>query len=312
MTASTPPSDEYLTLLPGGAGARSAGRPQLRTERGEGGELKPGRQQVKVGVAGGRRSGSGALRGDVTGDRVRVGSSSQTDREQSGRVGESLANELLEPKAQLCLVGAGRERGDPAPLLAQCGQRTDETFESGCVGMQQELPPDRPQRRRWRLQLVVAVLRAMCGGVLEALRRRGQLHPAPRVGDTRRAGDGRQRTQPRSVSEQPLRSADGVQPKGSVQNVRSLGANTERGTLKARRGAARIGAERIAPQQCREFVGGRERLRGLTEHGVSEGRRRLLSAAKGSDSQRDRHGVDRPVPIDEIRATRRRRREDRV
>ena len=117
MSASDPAAHDHLVLLRGGIGARSARRGDAGTERGQRGKLEPRGKQVEVGVTGGRRSRSGALRGERSGDGERISPSPESDREQSRSVSEPLAHEAPESKPELSFVSARREIGFTAPLL---------------------------------------------------------------------------------------------------------------------------------------------------------------------------------------------------
>ena len=306
------PHDEHLTLLSGGTTRRSGRRAELGRESRQRSEFKPGGEQIEVGIASRGRPGGGALCSQLDRDAPRVGPAAESDREESGRVSQSLPHELLEAQPKLRLIGARREVGHTAPLLAQRGELRDQAVERDRIGMEQQLSPDGPERRR----SLGARLRGVVGWylrrLLEALSDRALLQPRTRLGDAGRSGRGGQRAQPNGVAKEPLGVGTGLQPERAVEQVGPLGADAERRAFEARCRAGRAGAQRVTAEQRREFVGGRERVRGLAQRGVSERGSRLLGGSEGRQPQRRRHGVDRPVPINEIRATRGRGGEDCV
>lgn len=312
MPARPPEKDEHLTLLPGGAGLRSAARRQLRAEGRERRQLEPGCEEVEIRVPSRGRSGSGALRGNVCADAEGLGSATQSHGKQAGSISQSLTHELLESKPQLRLVGARREVGHTAPLLAQSGEVRDESIEQRRVRVEQEVAPDRPERRRGLLRLVAAGLRVAARSVIESLSNRCGLQPAPRVRDARRPGDRGQRAETDSVAKEPLSVSARRQAEGPMEQVRALSPDSKSGAFEARDRGGRVGAEGIAPKKRREFVGGRERLRRIAETRVAERHTSLLGGSESSETRGGRHGIDGPVPIDEIRSARRRRWEDRV
>ena len=312
MSAPEPPQDDHLTLIPGGYDHRSARRSELGREGRQRRELQPGRKQIEVGIAGGRRSGSGTLRSEFGRDASRIGSATQAHGKESGRVTQSLTHELLEAQPQLRLVGARREVGHTAPLLAERSEARDEVLERGRVGVEQKLAPDGPERRgsiTGRLLFWVSVrLRRL----FESVSNPALLQPGAGVRHAGRSGDSGERAEPNRVPQQPLGVTTTLQAEGAVENVGALGTDAERRALEARRRAGRTGAQRIAAEQRREFVGGRERVRGLAQRGVGERGSRLLGGSEGRQPQLLRHGVNRPVPIDELRAARGRGGEDCV
>ena len=312
MSAPPLPPDEHLTLLPGRVDRDSTRGSEPGREGRQRREFQPGRQQIEIRVAGGRRAGCGALRGQLGGDGVRVGTTSQANGKESGRIGKPLAHELLETKPQLRLVGARQQVGNTAPLLAQSGEISDQLFERGRVRVEEQLTPDRPERRRSLGRSLLRLIKARLTGLLEALSDGALLQPAARV---RHAGGPRHRsegTDTDRVPEQLLGVSTGPEAQGTVEEIGTLSADPERRALETRRGAGRAGAQRVTTEQRREFVGGRERVRSLALRGVGERGGRLLGGGEGREAQRSRHGVNRPVPIDEIRAARGRGGEDRV
>ena len=312
MSAPEPPQDEHLTLIPGGTSRRSGARAEMGRESRQRREFKPRGQQIEVGIAGRGRAGSGTLRSQLDRDGARVGATAEADREESGSVGQPLTHELLEAQPKLRLICARREVGHTAPLLAKRSELRDQVVERDWVGMEQQPAPDRPEGGRGfgsRLRRAVGwYFRCL----LEAVSDRALQQPRTRVGDARRSGGGRQRTEPDRVPEQPLGVGGGLQPERTVEQVGALGADAERRAFEARCRAGRAGPQRVAAEQRREFVGGRERVRGLAKRGIDERRGRFFGSGEGRETQRVRHGVNRPVPIDEIRAARGRRGEDRV
>ncbi len=312
MSAPMPPQDEHLTLLPGGKDFRSAGRRQLRGKIRERGELQPGGKQVKVGIAGRRGTGRGALRGDLERDALRVSPTAQPNREQSSRVRQTLSHELLESKPQLRLVVARREVSLSTSLLTQRSEISHEALEGRGVGMQQQLAPDNPEWGGRLGQLVTRTLRAVTRGLIEALSNRRLRQPAPGVGHTGGTGHGSQRAEADRMPEQALSVGAHVQAERPMQQVGSLCADPKRRPLKVGSPVGSPRPEGVSTKQRREFVGGRERVRGLSKRRISEGDSRLLGGSEGRETLRGRHGVNRPMPIDEVRAARGRGGEDRV
>lgn len=312
MSASEPPQDEYLTLVRGGAAARSARRGETGRERGQRSELKPGRKQVEVRVAGRGRASGGALRGKLDGDGVRVSATAESDGQQSSRVGQPLADEVLETKPQLRLVGARREVGHTAPLLTQRSKVRNQLLEGGSVRVEQELPPDRPERRRRLRDRLAAFLIRCARSLRQAFGHGARLEPGASVRNAGGAGNSGERADAHRVPEEPFHVGSGLHPEGSMEQVGPLGANTQRLSLEARRRAGRAGAHRVTTEQGREFVGSRESVRGLSQRGVTERGGRAFSGGKGREAKRSRHGVNRPVPIDEVRSAHGRGGEDRV
>ena len=312
MSAPPLPPDERLTLIPGRLDRGSARRSEPGRQGRQRREFQPGRQQIEIRVAGGRRAGSSAVRGELGGDGVGVGTTSQSYGKKSGRIGQPLAHELLETKPQLRLVGARQQVGYTSPLLAQRGEISDQVLETGRVGVEKQLSPDRPERRGGLGRSLLRLIKSRLTGLLEALSDVALLQPAARV---RYAGGPRHRsecTDADRVPEQLLGISTGPQAQGPVEEIGTLSADAERRTLETRRGAGRAGAQRVATEQRREFVGGRERVRGLALRGVGERSGRFVGGGESREAQRRRHGVNRPVPIDEIRAARGRGGEDRV
>lgn len=312
MSAPEPPQDEHLTLLSGGTTRRSGRRAELGRESRQRSEFKPGGQQIEVRITGRGRTGGGTLRRQLDRDAARVGPAAESDREESGRVSQSLTHELLEAQPKLRLVGARREIGHTAPLLAQPGKLRDKAVERDGIGMEEQLSPDGPERRR----SLGARLRGAVGWYLrrlfEALSDRALLQPRTRLGDAGRSSRRRQRAQPDGMAQQALGVGTELQPERAVEQVGPLGSDAERSAFEARCRAGRAGAQRVTTKQRREFVGGRERVRGLAKRGVDERNDRLFGGSEGRETLRGRHGVNRPMPIDEIRSARGRRGEDRV
>lgn len=311
MSAQPPPQDDHLTLMPTGAASASARRAgELGRERRECREFQPSRQQIEVGIPGGRRPGSGALRRQFGRDGSRVGSPSESNGKQARRVSEPLAHELLEAKPQLRLVGARPEIGHTAPLLAQRGEISDQLFEGLRAGMKEQLTPDGPERRRGVGRRLHRRLGGWLRGLLESIADRLLLQPSARMRHAGRSRYGGESTEPHGVTQQPLSVCTVLEAEGAVQQVGTFGADAQRGSLETRRSAGRAGAQRVATEQRREFVGGRERVRRLALSGIGERGRRFFGGREGSESERRRHGIDRPVPIDEIRTARGRGGED--
>jgi hypothetical protein len=311
MSAPPPPQDDHLTLLPTGATRDSARRSgELGPERRERREFQPSRQQIEVGIAGGRRPGSSALRSQLGRDGARVCPPAQSDSKQAGRVSEPLAHELLETKPQLRLVGARREIGHTAPLLTQRGEISDQLFQGLRVGMEEQLTPDRPERRRGSCRGLLRRIRLWLRGQLETLADRLLLQPGTRVRHDGRSSHRGEGTQSDRVTKQSLSVGNVLEAEGPVKQVGTLSANAQRGALEARRGTGRAGAERVATEQRREFVGGRERVRRIALRGIGERNQRFFGGGESAKAQRGRHGVNSPVPINEIRAARGRRGED--
>ena len=311
MSVPEPPQDEHLTLVRGRVERPSARRDELRLERGERREFQPRRQQIEVGITSGGGSGGSTLRGEFGGNRASIGPATQTNGQQSGRISEPLAHELLKTKTQLRLVGARCEIGHTAPLLAQRSQPADQLIEGVGVRVEQKLTPDRPERRSVRGALLGWV-RAELGRLFEAIRNGALLQPAPRVRHGRRAGDSSKGAQPDCVTQDALGVSARLQSKSAVQNAGTFGTDAERRALEARRRARGAGAQRITTEQRREFVGGRERVSGLALRGIGERGGRFVGGGERREALRRRHGINRPMPIDEVRAARGRGGEDRV
>ena len=304
-----PPADRApLSLF----ASRSARDSELRSQRGQRGQLEPGRQQVEIGVTSGRGSRRGALGRDLAGDRMRIRPTAQADGQQAGSIGEPLADELLEPKPKLRLVGAGRQIGHTVPLLAEAGKLGHEPLERRRVGVQEQLAPDQPDRRSRAGQPFRTAARALLSRLIEALRHIGTPEPRTRPRDARWSGDGGERAEAHGIPKQALGIGIRVQPDRTVEQAGTIGTDAERRALEARRRAWRARAERVATEERRKFVSGREEVRGFAQRSGSERHGRAFGSGESREALRNRDGVHRPVPIDEFRAARRRRGEDRV
>jgi len=304
----------HLQLVQGNGDSSSARHSRHARRQGrEGRQFEPRHQEVKIGIAGRGRPGRSALHCDLPGGSVRIDTTSQADSKQAGGVGDANPHELLEAEPKLRLIGARRQGRFTAPLLTQRPELGDEVVERDGVGVQEQRTPDDPDGRRrgfvGRLALsgaafVRRLVESLCNGWL--------LEPTAGVGHTGGAGDGRQRTKADGVAEQPLSVYGLRHTKGAVEQIRPLGANAKSVPLDAGRQPGRAGAKGIAAEKSGEFVGGREGVRGVPLRRAGERSIRALRLAQGGESLRDRHGVHRPMPIDQIRAARGRGGEDRV
>lgn len=308
MSAPLPPHDHRLALMPISRVRNSARSSEPGCQRRERCQLQPRREEVQIGVSGGRGACRSALRGELGGHAVRIGAPSQSNGEQTGRVGEPLAHEQLEPQAQLRLIGARREIGHTAPLLAERGEVAEHLLERGRFGVQEKVSPDHPEGMAGPTRRLLLVLRRL----VEAFRDIGLLEPGSRLRHARRPGDRRQGAQSDGMAEQALCVGARLQPKRPVQDAGPLSADTQGGTFEAGRGTDGARPKRIAAQQCREFVGGRERVRRLAQRGAGQWGDRAFSSGEGRQTLRDRHRINCPVPIDEIAPARGRRWEDRM
>lgn len=287
---------------------RSAIDGQTRRQRSERGQLEPGSQQIEIGIAGGRGSRGGAARRELGGERLRIATPAQTDGQQAGGIGEPLPHEQLEAMPKLHLVGAGREISHTAPLLAQRGQRLHGNVDGMGIRMEQQAAPDAPERPCGLLGRLWALLLRAGHAFLDL----GLLEPGARVGHARRSSDRREGAEANGVTQKPLVFGGRLKSQRTVQQVRALGADAQGGALETRRGAGRPRPERVTTQQCREFVGGRERVRRLAERVGLEWGDGTLSGGQRREPLRNRYRVDGPVPIDEVCAARRRRGEERM
>jgi hypothetical protein len=184
----------------------------------------------------------------------------------------------------------------------------DGGLEPGRIGVEQEGSPDAPQRRRGLFQQVGALLRRLRKALLNS----GLLEPGPRLRYAGRSGDGSEGAEPYRVTQQPLVGGGRLETERPVQQVRSLGPDAKGRSLQGGRGAGRPGSERIASQECREFVGGRERVRRLADRGRLERGDGTFGGRQARQPLRQGHGVNGPMPIDEVRATGGRRGEERM
>ena len=291
-----------------GTASQSARSRQTRAEGRERRQFQPRREEVEIGISGGSRPRRSTVSRQLDGQLLRITPPAQAHGQQAGGIGQSLAHEQLKPKPQLRLVGAGREVGHTAPLLTERGQPIDEIVDGGGVRVEQQSAPDAPQHRAGLFQRVAQLLRRLG----EALVNLWLPKPGASVRHTRWSGNRRQSTQAHGVAQEALVLGGRLQPECAVKQVCTLGTNAQRRSLETWHGARRARPESIAPQERRELVGGRERVRSLAQRRRLERADGVLGGGERGDPLRSGHGVDRPMPIHEIRSAGGRSGEERM
>jgi hypothetical protein len=309
MSAPQSPDDE-LSCGAASERAESAACDEARGEHRQRRELEPRREQVEVRITGRRGSGSGAVRGDFVRNGDWVAAPGESDGKQSRRVAEAVTDELPEAQPKLRLIRARRELSHTSPLLTHRGESRDELLKGGAVGVHQQPTPDRPEMHSV-VSLFWRHLRVLLR-VVQSFGARGFRKPRAGLRHTDRSGHGSERTESGGVPHETLGLHIAVQTERPVQQIRALGTDAQRSALERRRGAGRPGTERVTTQERREFVGGRERVGGFSKLPIGERDRRLLRLQERRASASTRHGINGPVAIDEVRAARGRRGEDRV